>query len=198
MRSRRALLPISETLRKRPHLLALLIAGLALAMDLVRQLLTGTLPIRILSVFLWEGTVLGLVIRLAGIGLSMVYDILNFPNFAHGEYLTFPAFGGWVSTFLIAGLGRFEVGARFLLGLASQGVNARAVGVSITATPVAVLGGALMAAAITVALPEAMLSFDEAGSFPHRMAAKKSEDVATVVGSEVDARRATRSDRTGA
>lgn len=152
MLSFRALLPTRDVVRNHLLHLVLLLAVLALLFDLLRQLRTGALPIRILSVFLWEGTVLGVVIGLAGIGLSMVYDILNFPNFAHGEYLTFGAFGGWVATYLLAGLGRFEPGGLLLLGLASDTVNSRALGISIVDTPVAVLLGALIAALTTVGL----------------------------------------------
>lgn len=143
---------ISDALRSHPISLVLLIIGLGLTFDLVRQLLSGALALRILAVFLWEGVVLGVVIGLAGIGLSMVYDILNFPNFAHGEYLTFGAFGGWVSTFLVAGLARFELGGLLLLGIASEAVNARAIGISIADTPLAILLGVLTAAASTIAL----------------------------------------------
>lgn len=144
--------PSFARLRGRPFAAVLLVVAVGLAADLGRQLLTGALSIRLLSVFLWEGLVLGLVIGLAGIGLTMVYDILNFPNFAHGEYLTVGSFGGWVATYLVAGLGRFELGGLLLLGLASDSVNSRAIGVSITATPMAVIVGAAVAALTTIAL----------------------------------------------
>lgn len=145
-------MPTFDTFRKHLLNLVLLLAALGLLVDLLGQLRTGALSIHILSVFLWEGTVLGVVVGLAGIGLSMVYDILNFPNFAHGEYLTFGAFGGWVATFLVAGLGRVDPGGLLLLGVASDSVNSRALGISIVDTPFAVLVGALTAALMTVGL----------------------------------------------
>lgn len=39
-----------------------------------------------------NGLVLGSIIALAAIGLSMVYGILNFANFAHGDFLTLGAY----------------------------------------------------------------------------------------------------------
>jgi len=39
-----------------------------------------------------NGIVVGSIIALAAIGLSMTYDILNFANFAHGEFLTLGAY----------------------------------------------------------------------------------------------------------
>ena len=39
-----------------------------------------------------NGLVLGSIIALAAIGLSMVYGILNFANFAHGDFLAFGAY----------------------------------------------------------------------------------------------------------
>lgn len=39
-----------------------------------------------------NGLVLGSIIALAAIGLSMIYGILNFANFAHGDFLTLGAY----------------------------------------------------------------------------------------------------------
>ncbi|MCD6210441.1 MAG: branched-chain amino acid ABC transporter permease [Methanophagales archaeon] len=39
-----------------------------------------------------NGIVLGSIIALAAIGLSMIYGILNFANFAHGDFLTLGAY----------------------------------------------------------------------------------------------------------
>ncbi len=43
-----------------------------------------------------NGIVLGSIIALAAIGLSMVYGILKFANFAHGDFLTFGAYLAFV------------------------------------------------------------------------------------------------------
>jgi branched-subunit amino acid ABC-type transport system permease component len=39
-----------------------------------------------------NGIIYGCIIALAAIGLSMAYRILNFANFAHGEFLTLGAY----------------------------------------------------------------------------------------------------------
>ena len=46
------------------------------------------------------GIVLGSIISLGAIGLSLIYGILNFANFAHGEFM---ASGAYVALFLISG-----------------------------------------------------------------------------------------------
>jgi branched-subunit amino acid ABC-type transport system permease component len=38
-----------------------------------------------------NGLVLGSIIALAAIGLSVIYGILNFANFAHGDFLALGA-----------------------------------------------------------------------------------------------------------
>lgn len=120
--------------------------------DLIRRIATGDIAGSSLAVFLWDGIVLGVVVGLAGVGLSMTYKLLSFANFAHGDYLTVGAFGGWVTAYIAAGLGRFDLGNLFLLGGNSNAIDAQTVGVSVTATPVAVLAGMLVAAGFTVAL----------------------------------------------
>ncbi|MAG13635.1 MAG: amino acid ABC transporter permease [Spirochaetales bacterium] len=46
------------------------------------------------------GIVLGSIISLGAIGLSLIYGILNFANFAHGEFM---AGGAYITFFLISG-----------------------------------------------------------------------------------------------
>lgn len=53
----------------------------------------------LLSLTIW-GVMLGGIIALGAIGLTLVYGVLKFPNFAHGELVTFGAYG----TFTIASL----------------------------------------------------------------------------------------------
>jgi len=57
-----------------------------------------------------NGIVLGCIIALGAIGLSMAYRILNFANFAHGEFLTLGAY----MTFLFATSGIWFIGASAL------------------------------------------------------------------------------------
>ena len=46
------------------------------------------------------GIVLGSIIALGAIGLSLVYGILNFANFAHGEFM---AAGAYIALFVMTG-----------------------------------------------------------------------------------------------
>ncbi|PSP91163.1 branched-chain amino acid ABC transporter permease [Halobacteriales archaeon QS_4_66_20] len=138
-------------LSRRSTVLALLGAAILL-LDLTRRVVSGDIAGSSLALFLWDGVVIGLVVGLAGIGLSMTYNILSFANFAHGDYLTAGAFSGWVAAFLVAGAGRFDVGDLFLLGGRGGAVDSQTVGVSVTATPVAVVVGMLVAAGVTAVL----------------------------------------------
>nr|WP_224450615.1 branched-chain amino acid ABC transporter permease [Haloprofundus salilacus] len=94
---------------------------------------------------------IGLVIGLAGIGLSMTYSILNFANFAHGDYLTSGAFAGWIAAYLVAGSGTVSAGDLFLLGV-SGGASAGTVGASVISTPIAVLVGFVVAVTFGIVL----------------------------------------------
>jgi neutral amino acid transport system permease protein len=57
-----------------------------------------------------NGLIIGSVIALAAVGVSLVYGILRIINFAHGEYLTFGAYAGfvvnvtWEQSIVIAGI----------------------------------------------------------------------------------------------
>jgi branched-chain amino acid transport system permease protein len=83
----------------------------------------------------------------------MTYSILNFANFAHGDYLTTGAFAGMGTSYLIAGIGENSVGALLLVG-AGGSVFGGALGIGVTTAPIAVAVGALVAgvAAIVLAL----------------------------------------------
>jgi len=113
------------------------------------KLFGGSLPISQLSTWLWQETTVGLAYGLAAVGLSMVYSILRFPNFAHGELFTAGGFAGWSVAFVIAGLGQFDVGYLALLGAGP--VNPTALGINAVATPLVVLVGLVFAALVTVA-----------------------------------------------
>jgi branched-chain amino acid transport system permease protein len=93
----------------------------------------------------------GLVIGLAGIGLSMTYSILNFANFAHGDYITSGAFSGYAVTYIVAGgfgLGEYDIGSLFLL---QKGLGTN-IGVGISTTPIAVILGLIFAGLSTIGL----------------------------------------------
>ncbi len=53
--------------------------------------LSGTTIKEMLSLTAW-GVMLGGIIALGGIGLTLCYGVLKFPNFAHGEFLTLGAY----------------------------------------------------------------------------------------------------------
>jgi branched-chain amino acid transport system permease protein len=84
------------------------------------------------------------------VGLSLTYDLLDFANFAHGDYITLSAFAGWGVAYLIAGFNQFKPGSLLFLGVGGA-VYPRDVGVSVTSAPVAILFG-LMVAALAGAL----------------------------------------------
>ncbi|WP_142860687.1 branched-chain amino acid ABC transporter permease [Salinigranum halophilum] len=124
-----------------------------LLLDILRRLLGESLAPALLTGYLWNGLVFGLVIGLAGVGLSLTYDLLGFANFAHGDYISISAFIGWGSTYLVAGLGEFSPLNLFFLGVGDT-VFPRDVGISVTNTPGAVIFGLVVAAVggATVAL----------------------------------------------
>ncbi|MFC7199311.1 branched-chain amino acid ABC transporter permease [Halospeciosus flavus] len=140
-----------QTVVDRPGTLVLGLVVVLLVGDLVRGLATGTIQFHDLGSLAWDGLMRGLVIGLAGVGLSMTYSILNFANFAHGDYITSGAFAGWATTYVVAGLGRADVGSLVLVG-AGGTVFGGALGINVLNTPFAVLAGALVAGVFAVGL----------------------------------------------
>lgn len=134
---------IPQRNRLRTIVLATLVAILLL--DLFRRLIAGTLAPSLLTGYVWNGLVFGLVIGLAGIGLSLTYDLLGFANFAHGDYITASAFAGWGATYLVAGFNEYDTLNLIFLGVGDT-VFPRDVGVSVTNTTGAVLIGLIVAA----------------------------------------------------
>ena len=124
-----------------------------LLFDLLSKLASGDVQVSSVGVLLKDGIMRGLVIGLAGIGLSMTYSILNFANFAHGDYITAGAFSGWATTYTIAGGfgASADIGALLLVG-AGGSVFGGALGIGVTATPVAVILGMLVAGGSTIGL----------------------------------------------
>lgn len=57
----------------------------------------------ILPQLLVNGLVIGSILALAGIGLSLVYGILNLANFAHGDFVTLGAFLAYLFAVLLSG-----------------------------------------------------------------------------------------------
>lgn len=141
-----------STLRERPGLTLLGVTLLVVLGLIAAEIMRGAVSAGSVAVYLWQGIIIGLVIGLAGVGLTLTYSILGFANFAHGEYLTFGAFGGWVAAYVVAGVGSLEIAGLLLLGYGSSGVSAGAVGANIASTPIAILIGAGVAAIATILL----------------------------------------------
>ena len=138
---------------ERPGVLLVALVAVVLVADLVRQLGTGGIQVHDIGSLVWDGLMRGLVIGLAGIGLSMTYSILNFANFSHGDYITAGAFSGWATTYLLAGIGRAnaDLGSLLLVG-AGGSVFGGALGIGVTGTPVAVVAGMVIAGGFTILL----------------------------------------------
>lgn len=125
-----------------------------LLIDLLAQLarvdlwiIGGELAFSQLMNYLWTGLTLGLIIGLAGVGLSLTYSILNFANFAHGDYLTLGAFSGSSAAYVIAGLGTIDLASLILVDAPASDV-----GMSVTNTPVAVVMGLVVSIVVTIGL----------------------------------------------
>ncbi|TKX81831.1 branched-chain amino acid ABC transporter permease [Halorubrum sp. SD626R] len=154
-------LGISDTIRERlpfaEHAIKVTatIFGLVVLLDMIRQLTTGELTVALIASYLWRGLAYGLVIGLAGVGLSLTYDLLDFANFAHGDYITISAFVGWGVAYLVAGFGQFSPGSLLFLGVGGT-VYPQDVGISVTAAPVAILVGLIIAALVGALLAVAL------------------------------------------
>ncbi|WP_418286508.1 branched-chain amino acid ABC transporter permease [Halorubrum sp. DTA46] len=146
---------VVDTVRARPGLLFLALFGGLLLVDLAAKLagvsvgpLGGSLSVGRLGSNLWNGVVIGLVIGLAGIGLSMTYSILSFANFSHGDLVSTGAFTGWGVAFVIAAFG--DAPLRALATVRGAGsVTPGEIGAHILTTPVAVLLGLVTAFVVT-------------------------------------------------
>ncbi|MFH5799152.1 branched-chain amino acid ABC transporter permease [Haladaptatus sp. CMAA 1911] len=136
---------------ERPLLVVVGLFAALLVFDFINRLLTGDLLVSDVGSLVWNGLMRGLIIGLAGIGLSMTYSILNFANFSHGDYITSGAFSGWAVTYLIAGLGSNNIAGLLLVG-AGGTAYASSLGITITTTPIAVILGLVFAGICTVVL----------------------------------------------
>jgi branched-chain amino acid transport system permease protein len=142
-----------------PTVLLLATAGLYLFVDLLTKLagvqiapggfhlIGGSIATTSVVGFLIDGLILGLIIGLAGVGLSMTYSILSFANFAHGDYLTVGAFSGWASAYIVA---LFTLGIDVTFGdiILLQIPSA----VSVFTDPIAVFVGLVVSALFTIGM----------------------------------------------
>jgi branched-chain amino acid transport system permease protein len=140
-----------DLITDRVGLTIVVLVATGLFVDLINQLATGTVAVSSIVGYLWNGTVIGLVIGLAGIGLSLTYSILGFANFSHGDLLTTGAFSGWTASFVVAGIGTAGLGELLLLN-----ASPRSVGITVVSAPLAVLVGLLVAIAMTIAIAVAV------------------------------------------
>ncbi|WP_255149240.1 branched-chain amino acid ABC transporter permease [Halorarius halobius] len=122
------------------------LAGFSISVASV-QVFGGNIAVSQVFTFVMDGLILGLIVGLAGVGLSMTYSILNFANFAHGDYLTAGAFSGWATAYVIAFL-TLSIDASFgsIILLNSPSL------VSVAQTPIAVAAGLVVSAVFTVGL----------------------------------------------
>lgn len=154
---------LAASIRERPGTALVGLFGVLLAVDLVAKLagvqlgpIGGRLSVGRFTSGLTQGIVIGVIIGLAGIGLSMTYSILNFANFSHGDLITVGAFSGWGVAYLILGWGIVatdpEYGIGTLLLVRRPGVGFTELGASVLLSPWAILGGLVAAAVITALL----------------------------------------------
>ncbi|MFB6082074.1 MAG: branched-chain amino acid ABC transporter permease [Halanaeroarchaeum sp.] len=134
-----------------PFAVLLWLVAALLLVDLFGDLLSGQLPVYQFATYVLDGLTVGLVIGLAGVGLSMTYSILNFANFAHGDYITAGAFAGWAVTYVVAGFGTEALDNLVLVG-AGNSVYASDLGINVLATPLAIVLGIVFAGLATIAL----------------------------------------------
>ena len=153
---------IADEVRDRPGAVLVALVGGLLLVDLAAKLagvaigpIGGALSADRLGSNLWNGLVIGLVIGLAGIGLSMTYSILSFANFSHGDLVSTGAFTGWGVALLIAGFG--DVPVRALLTVRDAGnASAGDIGAHILTAPAAILIGLVVAFTATAAVALAL------------------------------------------
>jgi len=131
----------------------ILVVFVILILDAVRQLAVGATDISEFGVMVKDGLMRGLFFGLAGIGLSMTYSILNFANFSHGDLITAGAFGGMMTTYVIAGGFGAEGDILSLLLVGTGGsVFGAQLGIGVWTSPLAVVAGVITAAIVTVLL----------------------------------------------
>jgi len=140
-------------IRANPVVLVLGVVLAVLLIDLLQRLVTGDLDFARFGLILKDGIMRGLIIGLAGIGLSLTYSILGFANFSHGDYITAGAFSGWAVAYVVAGGfgAQGPIGALLLVG-AGGTVFGGALGLGVWTSPLAILAGLLAACVVTIGL----------------------------------------------
>ena len=142
-----------RTVTERPALVLAALIGVTVLVSLASKLASGEVALSYLIVLLWRGVVNGLVVGLAGVGLSMTYSILNFANFAHGDYITSGAFAGWAATWVVAGIGLAEMDVGSLVMVGGGGnIFAPQLGTSVVQNPLAIVIGLVVAGAFAIVL----------------------------------------------
>lgn len=134
-----------------PFAVVVIIVFVLLVIDVIRRLATGQLTAADTARLVWRGVVNGIIIAIASVGLSMTYSILNFANFAHGDYITSGAFAGWGVTWAIAGFGVAGLGNLLLIG-ADGSIYAPQLNTAILQVPVAIIAGLVVAAITTIVI----------------------------------------------
>lgn len=97
-----------------------MLLGAALLLIVVGAVVQGISPERLLALTV-RGVMLGGILALGAIGLSLIFGVLNLPNFAHGDLMTVGAYLSLALLALIpdgAPLGPFSFSLEFLLVLA--------------------------------------------------------------------------------
>jgi branched-chain amino acid transport system permease protein len=143
-----------EAFIERPGTLLVGLVGLYLALDLVLKLANVDMGYvggsyqfgRFLS-NVWTGLVIGMLLGLGGIGLSMTYSILNFANFAHGDFLSVGGFSGWGVAYVVAAAGSVPL-SELILVRAGGGATPGEIGASVLTTPGALLVGLVFSAVL--------------------------------------------------
>ena len=136
---------------EQPFAIVVGLVAVWIAWFLVNGLLAGNIEYNDVVSYALDGLLRGLIVGLAGIGLSMTYSILNFANFSHGDYITSGAFAGWAVTYFIAGFGEADIGSLLLVG-AGGSVFGGTLRIGVTSTPFAVVAGLIVAGVATIGL----------------------------------------------
>lgn len=96
---------------------ALLLIGIGLLLFIIQQFGGDGLSWPLLRGLIVTGVSQGAMYGLIALGYSMVYGVLGFINFAHGEVFMAGAMSSWITSNLLAEHGMWEGGFTFVLAL---------------------------------------------------------------------------------
>jgi len=109
---------VAAALRTRAAMVVAIV--LVLALIWIAAIVQGVTYQRLLSLTVW-GIMLGGVIGLGGIGLTLIYGVLRFPNFSHGALVTLGAYIAltvvWIWPGQSPALGPFSFGWDLIVGM---------------------------------------------------------------------------------